>query len=123
MRTLKSIPVIATLVFAACSNAGEPSRPFPQDDTATFLMGTLLEVPRSGPFLWNTMPISDGELSDFLRRYITTAGKNARVVLQAEPGTPPNRIALVRKRVIDEGFCRIRRCFEAPWRSKRPVVN
>ena len=92
---------------------------FPADDLTTYLNGYKLEVPKTGPFLWNGQDIS----VETLQAYLKQVGGQERIVVHFEPGTPDTRVAWVRREAILAGYCKISPCAEAPWKAARPVVN
>ena len=97
--------------------------PFPADDTSKLLNGELIEVPKSGRFLWNLQSIDAPTLTAYLAEKARISHGNGRVVVQFEPGTSPERVRWVRNEVTRAGFCKWRGCAEAPWRAVRPVVH
>ena len=125
---------IGAMSLVSCGEADHPrsppsaadiakAAPFPADDTSVLLNGELLEVPRSGGFLWNGQSIDAAMLSEYLTEKARVSRGKGRIVVQFEPGAPADRVAWVRNEIIGAGFCKWRGCAEARWRVVRPVVN
>lgn len=100
----------------------EPAR-LPFDNATGFLDGYSLRVTREGDLLWNSAPVADAVLKDYLNAWSARPRDAGGLFVAFAPGVPPARAAWVRRQVIDSGLCEQRRCWEVGWNVKRPVVN
>jgi len=116
-----ALPSNATEVGVGNRKGSPAALPF--DGSTGFLNGYSLRVPHEGDFLWNGAPVGQAVLKTYLHQWAALPRSAGRLFVAFEPGTSQVRIEWVRKRVIDSGLCKQRRCAEVGWNVKRPVVN
>jgi hypothetical protein len=97
-----------------------PRLPF--DNSAGFLYGDRLRLPRQGDASWNGVPVDQATLSAYLAESARIPA-GPRVFVEFEPGVPQARLDRVRQQIVDSGLCAQHRCAEVGWNVTRPVVN
>jgi len=90
----------------------------PENDTVWHL-----RLSKDGSILWNGVPTPIDKIDGYLSWVMNLKVHSEFVSLEIEDGTNCARVEEIRKKEIDSGLCRDKRCTENDWNIKRPYVN